>query len=343
MSENATRMVYLVKLIQVLEQRGLPVGSVVQAAGLSTHDLKDPDGMLSLDQYVAAVELACQLHDPYDLGFQVGLQTQMEEHGVLGYALLSASNFGDSLSRYLKYQSLQGPLLAVHTRRDRKQVVMTATPSARCLASPWQVHRYMVQEWLVSWNQWARLIGVGSFLFSEVTLGCKEPGSLDCYGSYLGCQVQLGQAQTHARFPSGYLDQTLDFANQQVAKLCDEQCTRILKELDLGHGLVAEIHRLLATSPGAIPRMGAVAASLHMDPRTLRRRLKREGTTYQEVIIRFRLTMARRYLRETSLPVNEIATLVGYSDPANLYRTFSSQTGRSPQAYRDQAALEHTN
>ena len=36
----------------------------------------------------------------------------------------------------------------------------------------------------------------------------------------------------------------------------------------------------------------------------------------------------------TTLPANEVAMLVGYSDPANLYRTFHRETGQTPLQYR---------
>ncbi len=80
--------------------------------------------------------------------------------------------------------------------------------------------------------------------------------------------------------------------------------------------------------------MDEMADKLHVGVRTLRRRLKEEGTTYQDVVKEFRVAMAKRYLQETRLPANEIALLVGYSDPANLYRVFHADTGVTPHEFR---------
>jgi len=77
-----------------------------------------------------------------------------------------------------------------------------------------------------------------------------------------------------------------------------------------------------------------MASNLHIGTRTLRRRLKDENTSYQQVVAEFRVAMAKRYLGETTLPANEVAVLVGYSDPANLYRVFQRETGQTPQQYR---------
>ncbi len=80
--------------------------------------------------------------------------------------------------------------------------------------------------------------------------------------------------------------------------------------------------------------MELMASKLHLGVRTLRRRLREDETTYQDVVKNFRVAMAKRYLQETDLPANEIASLVGYSDPANLYRVFSEYTGNTPQQFR---------
>jgi AraC-like DNA-binding protein len=81
--------------------------------------------------------------------------------------------------------------------------------------------------------------------------------------------------------------------------------------------------------------MDDMAGRLHLGERTLRRRLQLENVTYQKVVREFRVAMATRYLSETSLPANEIAALVGYSDPANLYRTFQKSKGLTPQQFRE--------
>ena len=98
---------------------------------------------------------------------------------------------------------------------------------------------------------------------------------------------------------------------------------------------MAEIHRQLSATPGTVPGMPEIAQRMHVGARTLRRQLRAEGTTYQDVVRDFRIAMAKRYLQETTLPVSEVAALVGYSDPANLYRCFRDRTGATPGEYRD--------
>ena len=102
----------------------------------------------------------------------------------------------------------------------------------------------------------------------------------------------------------------------------------------LEHGLTAEIHRQLARRPGHIPAMEDVAEALGMTSRTLRRHLLKEYTSFQDIVIRHCIAMAKRYLAETSLPTDEIAELVGYADPASFYRMFRREEGITPARLR---------
>lgn len=333
-SIDHTKAIYLVKLIEVLRERNLLVAPVLEAAGLPEIPLRDHDADMPLSQYLAGVEVAVRLNTIPDLGFLVGEKTTPLEHGVLGYALLSSLTLRDCLNRYVKFQYLQGPLLTISFTETGSIAEMKATPRrGRWQMSP-AAFRYIVQEWLVGWNQWCQLIGRGGSFFEHVRLGYSSDGQRRHYEEHLGCTVSFDNDETVAIFASRRLDLPLSYADESIAALCEVQCERLLDVLQLRAGLVADIHRQLASRPGRVPNMDEMANSLHIGARTLRRRLKDENTSYQQVVSEFRVAMAKRYLSETSLPANEVAALVGYSDPANLYRTFHRETGQTPLQYR---------
>lgn len=334
MSIDNTKAIYLLKLVDVMRELGCSVDSVLEAAGLPEHSLQDHDASLPLSQYLSGIEAAISAHAIPDLGFLVGEKTTPLEHGVLGYALLSSPTLRDCLDRYVKFQYLQGPLLTISFVETGTTAEMTATPRrGRWPMSP-AAFRYIVQEWLVGWNQWCQLIGRSGSFFEHVRLGYSSGGQRRHYEEHLGCTVSFDNDETTAIFASRRLDLPLSYADESIAALCDIQCERLLEVLQLRAGLVADIHRRLANRPGQVPTMEDMAGKLSIGARTLRRRLKDENTSYQRVVSEFRVAMAKRYLSETSLPANEVAALVGYSDPANLYRTFQRETGQTPIQYR---------
>jgi AraC-like DNA-binding protein len=333
---DTTKAVYVIKLVEVMEELDLDVSSVLDAAGFGGGLPSDREQSVPIADYIAAVETATATNpDVTDLGFRVGERTTPLEHGVLGYALLSSPNLRESLERYVRYQYLQGPLLTISFEETGPTAAMIAVPrGGRWRMSPLAL-RYIVQEWLVGWNQWCQLISRTGSFFEHVRLGYSAPGEQRNYEEYLGCTVSFDNAETTAIFPARRLDLPLEYADDSIAALCAVQCQRLLEVLNLRSGLVAEIHRQLAGSPGTVPGMDEMACRMAVGTRTLRRQLRAEGTTYQDVVAEFRVAMAKRYLRETALPVSEIAALVGYSDAGNLYRTFRRITGDAPGDYRE--------
>ena len=99
--------------------------------------------------------------------------------------------------------------------------------------------------------------------------------------------------------------------------------------------LTSEVHSLLYKQiKGESPAMEDVATSLLLTRRTLIRRLKEEGSSFQQIKNLVCRDRAIYYLTSHSLTVEEIAAKVGYSDPSVFTRAFRSWTGFTPREYR---------
>ncbi len=76
------------------------------------------------------------------------------------------------------------------------------------------------------------------------------------------------------------------------------------------------------------------ARALKMTPRTLNRRLKEEGTSFQDIKDALRRDIAIRALQQSTLSIEQIAFDTGFSAPANFHRAFRKWTSRTPGSYR---------
>jgi AraC-like DNA-binding protein len=113
-----------------------------------------------------------------------------------------------------------------------------------------------------------------------------------------------------------------------------QQCQLLLAKLSRQSGLVDDVRRVLLARPGLFPTIDRVAEKLDVSARTLRRRLAEEDTTFQRVLDEVRFGLATEYLIETPLPVQEVASLLGYSDPGNFTHAFKRWAGTSPSDFR---------
>lgn len=82
------------------------------------------------------------------------------------------------------------------------------------------------------------------------------------------------------------------------------------------------------------PSLAEIAALAFMSPRTLQRRLGEEKTRLSNLIEEERARQALGMLRETSLPIRNVAVELGYGSPASFTRAVRRWTARTPTSLR---------
>lgn len=101
------------------------------------------------------------------------------------------------------------------------------------------------------------------------------------------------------------------------------------------HGLATQVYQRLRRSHySQWPTLEAFAGEAGISPSTLRRRLEREGISYQEIKDEVRRAMAVELLRQSRASIGEIAERTGFQEPSAFHRAFKKWTGESPGRYR---------
>ena len=121
------------------------------------------------------------------------------------------------------------------------------------------------------------------------------------------------------------------YAGHILAARADE----LLRELDASRTIRGEVETalrpLLANRNASI---AVVAGQLGISRQTLYRRLKEEGTTFEEVRDKLRLQLARDYLADGKLSVSEVGYRLGFADAPTFSKAFKRWTGSNPATRR---------
>jgi len=94
--------------------------------------------------------------------------------------------------------------------------------------------------------------------------------------------------------------------------------------------LAEKVRKLLHVELAWPASFEEVAASLRMSPRTLRRKLREEGTSFREVISEVRIQLVEKHLGEMILTLEEIAHGLGFRNAAGLRRAIARWTRAAP-------------
>ena len=98
--------------------------------------------------------------------------------------------------------------------------------------------------------------------------------------------------------------------------------------------MARSIRTACLNSRGEFPNADEMASRLGLSVRTLHRRLAEQGQHYQRIVDDVRRTLAIEFLQKTSLPVEEIAGRVGFSEASNFRKAFRKWTGHAPAHFR---------
>ena len=79
--------------------------------------------------------------------------------------------------------------------------------------------------------------------------------------------------------------------------------------------------------------LGVVARRLAMSERTLQRRLREHGTSYESVVDDARRQLALQYLNGGGHTAGDIASRLGFADRSPFIRAFRRWTGTTPSAF----------
>jgi AraC-like DNA-binding protein len=93
--------------------------------------------------------------------------------------------------------------------------------------------------------------------------------------------------------------------------------------------------KLIEQLPDGIVDQSRIATALNTSLRNLQRQLQREGMSFRQLLDQTRHDLALGYLSDSALMLNEIAYLLGFSEPANFTRAFRRWTGRTPSEHRE--------
>lgn len=101
--------------------------------------------------------------------------------------------------------------------------------------------------------------------------------------------------------------------------------------------IVLRLRQLLLRHSDQLLSAEQAASHLGMSERTLRRRLAENGYSFRSIRQQTCMHAARRYLQSSSISIERIADLCGYSDQASFSRAFQKWGGESPDVVRRKA------
>jgi AraC-like DNA-binding protein len=257
----------------------------------------------------------------------------------LARALLGARTLEEALHRLARFLRVLLPDMAVSVERSGHHALLSIAESRPLDASVNDGGRVFAFEWLLrlmhGLSCW--LAGRGLAL-DAVAFPYPRPSHAADYALIYTANSTFGARRLKARFQANLLDLPLRRDEDALAAFLVGAPGRIATLYRRDRDTVLAVRDILFTALPALPGLDAVAARLHLSPRSLHRRLADEGANFRQIKDALRRDLALSRLAKTDAPVAAIAAELGYADSSTFYRAFVEWTGAAPSEYRARLA-----
>lgn len=319
-------------VVRELSQAGYAAEGVLSGTGLQEEALTDPNTRTSIEQLLIAGRNAIRLCHTPGLGLAVGRRMHVTSYGMYGYALLCAGSLRQAFDTALRYHPLATPVMQIQWKEDHEKATWVLSNYEDMhfadlsqglyrffLEMQFAIHATLIKDIMGSWCLPARACLVGS-----------APKHAELLSSVLECPVTFDSHTNELHYPVSWLDRMPQLANPITAAQMSITCARLLEELKWQSGVSRRVYHELTRTPGRFPDIETIASTLCMTSRTLRRKLKAEGTSYNKLLVSIRHALAEDYLKTTLLSTDDIAAALGFSDAASFRHAFKKWTGITP-------------
>lgn len=310
--------------------QGIDPKALLEKSGIDAQILENPLDRIESSQFAILLRnLWLLMKDEY-LGF--GPQPSLPgTFATMCQCILPCHNLLHAIKRGVRFYSLfeGSPAITVEIVKDEAAYIKLDIGS---LNDPDHFLTLCILVLLHRFTSW----GIGSRIpLIKAVFEFDKPINADDFQQFLATECEFNSGFTGFVIPEKSLQAPL-IQNEVSLKefLINSPLDLVSKPADLG-SYGGQVRRVIGRDfSDSTPGLEEVANALHLTPQTLRRRLKDEGASFQEIKDNLRRDLAIHYLNTSEYSVQEIAELLGFAETSNFHRAFKKWTGSTPRKYR---------
>jgi len=316
-------------LARRLAERQVSLPAILRRAGLPADFLQQEKIYVTTAELFALWRAIGETSGDPAIGLKLGAEPRLERYDATAIAAVCSQSFRDALQRMARYKQLTCPEeIRVHTSRDEASVEFAFLQAE-------EVEPEVLVDLCLSWVFSVGHRGTDGQLKPlrlELTRPVQHRQMLE---SHFGCRVQFKAGRNALVFRSSDMDRPFVTHNVDLLTATGALLETQLQERNAGSDVGEQVkHTLKRSLAGKRPTLRHIARELRTSARTLQRRLTDAGITFQQLVEDTRRELARHYLKQSTVELNEAAYLLGYEDANSFFRAFHLWEGTSPGEWR---------
>lgn len=329
MAASTIRVAPALAVVAVVRDFGLDPLTILTEADWSPALLNDPENVVPYAAVARLIAVAASRTGCDHFGLLFGMKAGPSVIGALGFASRHAPDVRSALRLLTEH-------FACHDRGGVATLAergMVTTLGYRILDPKVLGSGHIAAGSLAIGFQLMKMLCGSYWRPLETSFAFHRPADVRPYQNLFGDAVRFDAGESAFSFASHWLDSKVVGADAELQRVLLRSIgeTKSSNERDLRD----EVRGVLAgmIGHGNINQM-TVASAFGLSSRTLHRRLASLGANFQDLLDEVRCETACRLLEDTTLPISQMALLLGYSEVSAFTRSFKRRQACGPGAWR---------
>lgn len=330
------RVGILRELPAVLRSLGFEPDPIIGQGGRDPRLLDDGDNAFPASSVGGLLAWCAETTGCRHVGLLTGARARTSCFGIVGLLMQHLPTVSDALLCLIEHEHLYHPG-AVSTLDVRNGTAMLRYGFSPVGA---EGGRQAVDVALASGFRILQALCGPDWALREVLLSHPSLGDEAAYRRIFGVPVRFDEEGTALVFEAHWLSHAIGGADPGFRHILEVQ-VRALEHLH-DEALSSQLRRslrILLLRKGC--SAGRTAQLFAMHRRTMSRRLKAEGHSFQHLVDEVRYDIARHLLSNANLSLAEVAVALGYSEASAFTRAFRRWSGINPKAWRLDMLAKH--
>ena len=326
-------------LLRMVGDRGYDFSVILNGAGLAFDPLDEADpayrSEISAMQYSRIYQSVLSLLQDETFGTTGSELVAPGAFRMMCYCIISCGNLGEAIQRasefYRTFFDEHSQLYANFSDQFARVGYRTMLREGRPRVEAPDAYG------LSMWHRFFGWLCGRPIELKRVDFTGDIPERLQKYEDLFGCPLYFNQPNDLLYFDSTCLSWPVVHTEHSLREFLRTAPYQLLM-MESGsdsNNLSAQVKAMIGHDfSEGFPGFEAISSALNMSAPTLRRRLKREGTTFQQLKDEARCEAAKLCLDRLDLSINEVALQMGFTDPSAFHRSFKKWTGQTPGQFR---------
>jgi AraC-like DNA-binding protein len=283
-----------------------------------------------VDEYVQLGKLAPKITKTAEIGLILGQYADFNKLGIVFQLASSCQTVGEALLQTVRYSNLDNEVC----RAGLKVESEIAEWSMRYISA-----NYICTP-IIEFETCQGLKILKSVLGEDFQpLGIKfqhaEPTYISKYHQLFRVPLLFEQDKCAILFKKEYLSVPNPNPRPYVKELLAKHADGMIKKIEKRRLFQDKVRKIIIQNlSSGLVNMEMIAVKLDVSSRTVYRNLRKESISYKSLLSDIQKQLAREYLKDASLSINEVSFLLGFSEASAFYRAFKRWFGTNPGQYR---------